>query len=330
MAGQPARYQSYAKAVTDHVNGLRTTFNDWITGGWKYAAGSIEQKLLGLAVPLYSSLLRSIGTNRRTITRMWAITSWGVANLSYYTGQAMARTRTELGYVRYRIIPRLSRTMLEAIFTVEKEADRKIWLLHKYVMGQLRKAVTGLEHWVNRQASANGYDKTLKGAAGNLKGVLSFAASHEHLDTAIVDLLVNRLVTVEATGATGGLDALFQSGLNWVLHHVVDQAVNKLLGDAITTLARVSGVSTLAGVESSIGDRLNDLEAFRGRMTPLEAEASALGEMGTLAFDAALVAWFGEAITHPERWARDTLDVIGPPLDVAMTALKDILNLPHP
>jgi hypothetical protein len=99
--------------------------------------------------------------------------------------------------------------------------------------------------------------------------------------------------------------------LKQVIDHLgVDSALTAMLNDLLGGILGGGDPKTLQTIMADIGNRLDALEKGQAELSPLAPEADNLHEMGTLIFDAALLAYFAAAVADPVATANDTVDVL--------------------
>jgi hypothetical protein len=78
---------------------------------------------------------------------------------------------------------------------------------------------------------------------------------------------------------------------------------------------------------ADIGNRLDSLESNQSELAPLAPEADNLHEMGTLIFDAALLAYLAAAVAAPQATADDTVAVFAAITDPLLAPIRAMLGM---
>ena len=175
------------------------------------------------------------------------------------------------------------------------------------------------------QEAANGYNPTLRARSTGLQRLIDTLAAHDPFVAGVVkDLAVFLIDLAEVENPVLRLAAQFI--LRQVIDHLgLDTALRDLAGELLGGILGGGPPKTLTGVTAAIGGRLNGVEKSVSDLSPLAGEADDLHEMGTLAFDAALLAYLTTGVTDPRAWADDTNRVInvvaGPVLDPLLRLL---------
>lgn len=175
------------------------------------------------------------------------------------------------------------------------------------------------------QEAANGYSPTLRGRAGGLQRLIDTLAAHDPFIAGIIRDLAGFLIDLaEIDNPVIRLAA--QGILRQIIDHLgLDTALRDLAGQLLGGILGAGPPKTLEQVTAAIGNRLNAVEASVSDLAPLAGEADDLHEMGTLAFDAALLGYLAAGVTDPRGWADDTYAVLnaaaGPVLDPLLRLL---------
>ena len=182
-------------------------------------------------------------------------------------------------------------------------------------------SIPGLED----QRAVNGYNPTLRARAGTLQRLIDTLAAHDPLIAGLVGDLARFIIDLaEIDNPLVRLAAQFI--IRQVIDHLgLDTALRVLTADLLGGILGTGPPKTLTEVTAAIGGRLNAAEGSVAALSPLAGEADALHEMGTLAFDAALLAFLAAGVTEPRAWADDTYRVLntvaGPVLDPLLRLL---------
>lgn len=178
------------------------------------------------------------------------------------------------------------------------------------------------------QRAAAGYDPTIRGRAGILGKLLDTAAAHEPLIAGLVSKLAGFLVDLLEI-ENPELRIAAQLVLKQLIDHLgVDTALHQMLGDLLGGLLGGGPPKTLTAVTADIGNRLDALESSVASLSPLAPEADDLHELGTLAFNTALLGYVTAAVADPVATANDTVDVLAPVTGPILSPLRALLGMP--
>lgn len=180
---------------------------------------------------------------------------------------------------------------------------------------------------VDREA-AGGYDPALPARASGLTRLLDTAAAHDPLIAGLVADLAKFLVDLAEVD-----NPLIRVAAQLILKQVIDRlgvdtAVGGLLDGILGGLLGRGKPKTLGEVAADAGGRLNAAEAGLAALAPLGPEADALHEMGTVAFDVALLGYLAAGIADPEAWADDTNAALHATVDPLLGPLLQLLGAP--
>jgi hypothetical protein len=178
------------------------------------------------------------------------------------------------------------------------------------------------------QEASGGYDPTLTGHASALGRLLDTAVAHDPLIAGIVGRLAGLLVDLAEVD-----NPLLRIAAQLVLKQVIDRfgldtALGALLNDLLGPVLGGGRPKTLKDVAAQAGERLNGTEHALAQLAPLAGEADALHEMGTLVFDAALLAYLAAAVTDPRAAADDTVAVLYPVAGPLLGPVRGLLGMP--
>ena len=178
------------------------------------------------------------------------------------------------------------------------------------------------------QRAASGYDPTLRARAGTLQRLIDTVAAHDPLIAGLVRDLATVLIDLaEIDNPVIRLAAQFL--IRQVIDHLgLDTALRTLVSDLLGGILGTGPPKTLAEVTAAVGNRLNAAEESVAALSPLAGEADALHEMGTLAFDAALLAYLTAGVTQPRAWADDTYAVLNAVAGPVLNPLLRLLGAP--
>jgi len=202
------------------------------------------------------------------------------------------------------------------------------------VRAQLAAQITQLSAYAHSlpglidQEAANGYNPTLRARAGTLQRLIDTLAAHDPFVAGVIKDLAGFLIDLaEVDNPVLRLAAQFV--LRQVIDHLgLDTALRDLAGQLLGGILGAGPPKTLTGVTEVIGNRLNAVEASVSDLSPLAGEADQLHEMGTLAFDAALLAYLTTGVTDPRAWADDTNAVLHATADQLLGPLLRLLGAP--
>jgi hypothetical protein len=158
--------------------------------------------------------------------------------------------------------------------------------------------------------AAAGYDPTLRARGDLISKLLDTVVAH---NPAVRDLVTNLAkFAIDLAGIEDPvLKIAAQLVLKQVIDHLgVDSALTAMLNDLLGGILGGGDPKTLQTIMADIGNRLDALEKGQAELSPLAPEADNLHEMGTLIFDAALLAYFAAAVADPVATANDTVDVL--------------------
>lgn len=175
------------------------------------------------------------------------------------------------------------------------------------------------------QEAASGYNPTLRARAAGFQRLIDTLAAHDPFVAGVVKDLATFLIDLAEID-----DPVLRLAAQFVLRQVIDHlgldtALRDLAGQLLGGVLGGGPPKTLTGVTAAIGNRLNGVEKSVSDLSPLAGEADDLHEMGTLAFDAALLGYLVTGVTDPRAWADDTNRVLnavaGPVLDPLLRLL---------
>lgn len=177
------------------------------------------------------------------------------------------------------------------------------------------------------QRAAAGYDPTLAARSSALQKLLDTVVAHEPAVAGLVSSLAK--FAVELAGIE---DPVLRIAAQIVLKQVIDKlglntALQAILGDLLGGLFGGGEPKTLQAIMGDIGNRLAALEETASEMAPLAPEADDLHEMGTLIFDAALLAYFTAAVADPVATANDTVVVLAPITNPLLAPIRALLGM---
>ncbi len=244
-----------------------------------------------------------------------------------------ARLHTEIAIERNDRILAVDALRLQLTALIDKtRADLTAYI--NQVRAQLAAQIAQLSAYAHSlpglvdQEAANGYNPTLRPRAGTLQRLIDTLAAHDPFVAGVVKDLAGFLIDLaEVDNPVLRLAAQFV--LRQVIDHLgLDTALRDLAGKLLGGILGAGPPKTLAGVTEAIGNRLNAVEASVSDLSPLAGEADDLHEMGTLAFDAALLAYLAAGIADPRAWADDTNAVLNATAGQVLNPLLRLLGAP--
>lgn len=178
------------------------------------------------------------------------------------------------------------------------------------------------------QEAVNGYNPTLRARATGFQRLVDTLAAHDPFIAGVIKDFVTFLIDLAEVE-----DPILRLAAQFVLRQVIDHlgldtALRDLASELLGGILGAGPPKTLTGVMAAIGGRLNAVEKSVSDMSPLAGEADDLHEMGTLAFDAALLAYLATGVTNPVAWADDTNAVLHATVDQLLNPLLRLLGAP--
>jgi len=175
--------------------------------------------------------------------------------------------------------------------------------------------------------AANGYDPTLRARANALTKLLDTVVAHDPLVASLVSNLAKFLVEL-----AGVEDPVLRIAAQLVLKQVIDRlgvdsALHAMLSDLVGGILGGGEPKTLQDIMADIGNRLDALESGQAELAPLAPEADQLHEMGTLIFDAGLLAYLAAAVADPVATADDTEAVFATVADPLLAPVRALLGM---
>jgi|SRR5690348_1384162 len=175
--------------------------------------------------------------------------------------------------------------------------------------------------------AANGYDPTLRARAGLLQRLLDTVTAHDPAIAGLVSDLAK--LAVELAGID---DPLLKITATVLLKQVIDRlgvdsALQAMLGDLLGGIIGGGQPKTLTAVVADIGNRLDALESGQANLSPLAPEADILHTLGTLTFDAAMLAYLAAAVGDPVATANDTVGTLAPVTSPLLAPIRAMLGV---
>lgn len=178
------------------------------------------------------------------------------------------------------------------------------------------------------QRAAAGYDPTLRARASVLTKLLDTVVAHDPLVAGLVSNLVTFIIDL-----AGVEDPVLRIAAQLVLKQVIDRlgvdtALHAMLSDLVGGILGGGQPKTLTDIMADVGNRLDALEGGQAELSPLAPEADQLHELGTVIFDASLLAYFTAAVVDPAATANDTVDVLAPVTGPLLAPVRALLGMP--
>jgi hypothetical protein len=175
--------------------------------------------------------------------------------------------------------------------------------------------------------AAAGYDPTLRARGTALQKLLDTVVAHDPAVAGLVSNLAKFLVDL-----AGIDDPVLKIAAQLVLKQVIDRlgldsALHAMLSDLVGSILGGGQPKTLQDIMADIGNRLDSLESNQSELAPLAPEADNLHEMGTLIFDAALLAYLAAAVAAPQATADDTVAVFAAITDPLLAPIRAMLGM---
>lgn len=228
----------------------------------------------------------------------------------------------EVAAVRAQLLALIAKTRADLLAYINQQVARLTGLIN-----QLSAYAHSLPGLIDQEA-VNGYNPTLRARAGTLQRLIDTLAAHDPFIAGVIGDMVTFLIDLaEVDNPVLRLAAQFV--LRQVINHLaLDTALRDLASELLGGILGAGPPKTLTGVTEAIGNRLNAVEKSVSDMSPLAGEADDLHEMGTLAFDAALLGYLVTGVTDPRAWADDTNAVLHVTIDPILAPLLDLLGAP--
>lgn len=244
-----------------------------------------------------------------------------------------ARLHTEIAIERNDRIKEVAalRAQLDALIA-KTRADLLAYI--NKAVAQLRAEIAQLSAYAHSlpglvdTEAVNGYNPTLRARATGFQRLVDTLAAHDPFIAGIIRDFVTFLIDLAEVE-----DPVLRLAAQFVLRQIIDHlgldtALRDLAGQLLGGILGAGPPKTLTGVTAAIGNRLNAVEKSVSDMSPLAGEADDLHELGTLAFDAALLAYLATGVTNPVAWADDTNAVLHATVDQLLNPLLRLLRAP--
>jgi len=177
------------------------------------------------------------------------------------------------------------------------------------------------------QRAAAGYDPTLRARGNTLTKLLDTVVAHDPLAASLVSRLATFIIDL-----AGVEDPIVRIAAQLILKQVIDRfgidtALHAMLSDLVGSILGGGQPKTLTDITADIGNRLDALEAGEAALAPLAPEADQLHELGTLAFDVALLGYLVAAVAAPVATADDTVAVLAPVTGPLLAPVRSLLGM---
>ena len=191
---------------------------------------------------------------------------------------------------------------------------------------QVLKYAQSIPDLVDQRAAA-GYDPTLRDRGTLVQKLLDTAVAHDPFVASLVSKLVTLIVDL-----AGVEDPVARIAAQLLLKQVIDRfglntALHQMLGDLLGSIIGGGQPKTLQAVTADIGNRLDSLESSVAALSPLAPEADQLHELGTVAFDVAMLGYLTAAVADPVATANDTVTVLAPVVTPLTASLRALLGM---
>lgn len=175
--------------------------------------------------------------------------------------------------------------------------------------------------------AANGYDPTLRARGGLLQRLLDTVVAHDPAIAGLVSDLAKAIIDL-----AGIEDPILKLTATVLLKQVIDRlginsTLQAMLNDLLGGIIGGGQPKTLTAVVADIGNRLDALESGQASLSPLAPEADILHTLGTLAFDAGMLAYLAAAVGDPVATANDTVDVLTPVTSPLLAPVRAMLGV---
>lgn len=254
--------------------------------------------------PLRAQVLRWFAQLRARIAYLFAV-AYMFINLRYHQARAYARF----------LVAAEHKAMLKAFATAEAYTRRLVSALHKDI----------------EKEAASGYSATLKERTTLIRCIADLIATRNPAVRAIeADLvkIILDLLTVD--------DPLLRLAAGFMIREIVnrlgiDKVAGQLLADIARPLLGNPKPANLHDVIANIGLRLDVLESQQATfMDDGGAQILQAGrewkDITSYITDAALLAFFSQAVARPQEWASEVTAALGPAVRAATGAVAALLD----
>lgn len=297
----------FTHPVTSILNAV-AIFSAWISGNVVALRNALNRLVpwydLHRLNPLRSQVLKWFAQLRARIAYLFAL-AYLFINLRYHQAREYA-----LGLVTAE-----HKAMLKAFATAEAYTRQLVSALHKDIESE----------------AAKGYSSTVRDRATVINRIADLIATRNPAVRTIVSDLIKIVLDLLAID-----DPLARLAAGFIVREIVnrlgiDKAAGQLLADLVGPLAGNPKPDNLRDVINNIGLRLDVLESQQatfmddGGSQILQAGKEWKGITGYLT-DAAMLAFFADAVARPQQWAREVAAVMGPPVAGATAAVSALLD----
>ena len=283
----------FSAYISGNVVALRNALNRLI--GW-YDVTRVN--------PLRAAVLRWFAQLRARIAYLFAL-AYLYINLLYH--RSLAYTRALVGAEH--------KAMLKAFASAEAYTRQLVSALHKDIESE----------------AARGYSATLRERASIINRIADLIATRNPAVRTIVRDLIRIVLDLLAID-----DPLARLAAGFLIREIVnrlgiDKAAGQLLADVAGPLLGDPKPKGLNDVIKNIGQRLDALESQwatfmdAGGSQILQAGKEWKGITGYVT-DAAMLAFFADAVARPQQWAGEVAAVMGPAVRAATAAVAAVLD----
>lgn len=293
--------------ISDLSEGL-SLFAGLVTGNGK-AAQAAANRLIGWQ-----------SQNQTGALKRW--TQGQIAALEHQVVEAQAFT-IHLVHVAVDALFRQLTGMLEAEADSRIRGDKRE---HRYTAQQIRALHSAIEH-----EAASAYRAGFSGRLGVASRLADYLINHNGLVSAITRDLISGILDLASVD-----DPIARLAVGFLLKHVIQRlGVDKLAGSALSELlAPLLGNPRPRNLPEVIRDVSGRLGALEGQQAQFWAHGGSDVEQAGQQWaaithpliDAALLAWLGEAVIDPERWARQLSGAVNGPMNAAATEMHKLIK----
>lgn len=329
--------QRHAAKQPRNAQGLLNSLTGWLN--------SLSQHLPGFLGGPFREWVKVSSLLPDLVTKMWdwefhayrRVWQWITTTIPRLLRRELARLVSQLQGWTARRLARLHRLIIRVLYVAMTYAyqltaheRRQRQAADRRLDAETRKRIKGLHQHIEREAVA-GYKPDRSERATLITRVADLIVTD--------DPVVRALVKDVAKGALDLLeidDPVLRIALGFAIRKVVDHlGIDRPLGELLAALLTpILGQPKPSGLTSVIADicaRLSALEAqwadFMADGGPEVEQAGQQWQALTRPLaDVALLAFFGEAVTEPEQWAREVNDTAGRVISDSLTATIDFLR----
>lgn len=287
------------------------------------------------ALSAFAGLVTGNGNaTRDAVSRMmgWAISN-PIASLKTWVIKQVAALAQQIQR-NYDFLIKLifkSNETTWAHFTKADKSER-----YHRILGDKRAEIYALRHvralhsLIEREA-AGAYRAGYQGRIGDISKVAEYLAEHNPIVKRLVADLISGALDLASVD-----DPIARLALSFAAKHIIERlGVDKIAGRALSDLlAPLLGdprPHSLPAVITDISARLGALEGQQAQFwTDGGAEVEQAGEQWSAItsplVDAALIGWMAQAVTDPQRWARELSGAVEPVLNGAHDLMTKLLR----